>query len=128
MNGELDNLKFDKDGLIPAIIQDATTHQVLMMAWMNAESLRKTVDVGMTHFYSRSRRKLWLKGESSGHTQMVRSISKDCDQDVLLIEVDQIGAACHEGYSSCFFRKLDGNGKWATSGERVFDPEKVYSK
>ena len=129
MNAQLDDLKLDSDGLIPAIIQDAHTKQVLMMAWMNREALNKTVETGKTHFYSRSRRKLWLKGESSGHTQTVRSITKDCDQDVLLIAVDQVGAACHEGFASCFFRELDRNtGEWQTVGERVFDPAKVYQK
>jgi phosphoribosyl-AMP cyclohydrolase len=129
MNAKLDDLKLDADGLIPAIIQDARTKQILMMAWMNREALQKTVETGKTHFYSRSRRKLWLKGESSGHVQTVKSISKDCDQDVLLVEVEQIGAACHEGYASCFFRKLDATtGEWVVTGERVFDPSKVYKK
>ena len=129
MNAQLDDLKLDADGLIPAIIQDAKSKQVLMMAWMNREALKRTLETGKTHFYSRSRRKLWLKGESSGHTQTVRSIAKDCDQDVLLVEVDQIGAACHEGYASCFFRKLDAeSGKWETESHRVFDPAKVYQK
>jgi phosphoribosyl-AMP cyclohydrolase len=129
MTHALDGLKLDADGLIPAIIQDAHTKQVLMMAWMNREALSKTVETGKTHFYSRSRRKLWLKGESSGHVQTVHSIAKDCDQDVLLIEVDQVGAACHEGFASCFFRTLDRHsGQWETQGERVFDPAKVYQK
>lgn len=128
-NAVFNDLKLDADGLIPAIIQDAQSKQVLMMAWMNREALALTVETGKTHFYSRSRRKLWLKGESSGHTQTVRSITKDCDQDVLLVQVDQIGAACHEGYASCFFRKLDSaSGSWQTIGERVFDPAKVYHK
>ena len=129
MNAQLDDLKLDANGLIPAIVQDARTHQVLMMAWMNREALAKTLETGKTHFFSRSRNKLWLKGESSGHTQTVRSIAKDCDQDVLLVEVEQSGAACHEGYVSCFFRKLEPEtGKWETVGERVFDPAKVYQK
>ena len=129
MNATFDDLKLDADGLIPAIIQDAHSKQVLMMAWMNREALAKTLETGKTHFYSRSRRKLWLKGETSGHTQTVRSIAKDCDQDVLLVEVEQIGAACHEGYASCFFRKLEpSTGQWQTDGERVFDPAKVYQK
>jgi phosphoribosyl-AMP cyclohydrolase len=129
MDTIFDDLKLDADGLIPAIIQNAQTKQVLMMAWMNREALAKTVETGKTHFYSRSRRKLWLKGESSGHTQTVRSIAKDCDQDVLLIQVEQHGAACHEGYASCFFRRLtlDG-GRWEIDSERVFDPSKVYKK
>jgi phosphoribosyl-AMP cyclohydrolase len=129
MTRVFDDLKLDADGLIPAIIQDAKTKQVLMMAWMNREALSQTLETGKTHFYSRSRRKLWLKGESSGHTQTVRSIAKDCDQDVILVQVDQHGAACHEGYASCFFRKLDPvAGQWETDGQRVFDPAKVYQK
>ena len=127
-------LKLDSHGLIPAIIQDFKTGQVLMMAWMNRESLAKTIETGKTHFFSRSRNKLWLKGESSGHVQHVKSIATDCDQDVLLIKVEQVGAACHEGYQSCFFRELDpvtpssGAAEWKVSGHRVFDPAKVYGK
>jgi phosphoribosyl-AMP cyclohydrolase len=129
MNAQLDDLKLDGDGLIPAIIQDARSKQILMMAWMNREALEKTVETGKTHFYSRSRKKLWLKGESSGHVQTVRSITKDCDQDVLLVQVDQQGAACHEGFVTCFFRQLNpATGAWEVIGERVFDPAKVYKK
>jgi phosphoribosyl-AMP cyclohydrolase len=120
-------LKFDEHGLIPAIIQDHATGRVLMMAWMNADSLGRTLDTGLTHFYSRSRKKLWLKGESSGHTQKVHWVRKDCDEDVLLIGVTQAGAACHEGYASCFFRERDGDG-WKVIGDRQFDPAKVYGK
>jgi phosphoribosyl-ATP pyrophosphohydrolase/phosphoribosyl-AMP cyclohydrolase len=100
MDPLLDQLKFDSNGLIPAIIQDSVTHELLMMAWMNRESLAKTIETGKTHFFSRSRNKLWLKGETSGHVQHVKSIAVDCDQDVLLIKVEQVGAACHEGYYS----------------------------
>ena len=89
-------LKFDANGMIPAIVQDATTNEVLMMAWMNKEALEKTLQTGKTHFYSRSRNKLWLKGETSGHVQHVRSIAVDCDADVLLVKVAQVGAACHD--------------------------------
>jgi phosphoribosyl-AMP cyclohydrolase len=122
-------LKFDSSGLIPAIIQDARTGEVLMMAWMNRDSLQKTIDTGKTHFFSRSRGKLWLKGESSGHVQHVKSISVDCDQDVLLVKVEQVGAACHEGYYSCFFREVeDGGAKLKVTGRKVFEPEKVYGK
>jgi phosphoribosyl-AMP cyclohydrolase len=129
MDSELENLKFDANGLIPAIIQDAASGRVLMMAWMNADSLRKTVASGKTHFFSRSRNKLWLKGESSGHVQHVKSIAKDCDQDVLLIKVEQVGAACHEGYYSCFFREYQSGDKtWKVSEERKFEPESVYKK
>ncbi|MFN4244380.1 MAG: phosphoribosyl-AMP cyclohydrolase [Tepidisphaerales bacterium] len=122
-------LKWDAHGLIPAIIQDAATRQVLMMAWMNADALRRTLETGKTHFYSRSRNKLWLKGESSGHVQQVVSVRTDCDRDCLLIEVRQTGAACHDGYYSCFYRRHDpSRGEWAVDGERVFDPAKVYGQ
>jgi phosphoribosyl-AMP cyclohydrolase len=125
----LSSLKFDSSGLIPAIIQDAATGQVLMMAWMNRESLEKTIQSGKTHFFSRSRNKLWLKGETSGHLQHVKSISIDCDQDVLLIKVEQIGAACHEGYYSCFFREYENGAKnWKIVGKKTFEPQKVYGK
>jgi phosphoribosyl-AMP cyclohydrolase len=129
MNAQLDQLKFTADGLIPAIIQDSSTGQVLMMAWMNRDSLQKTIDSGKTHFFSRSRNKLWLKGESSGHVQHVKSIATDCDQDVLLIQVQQEGAACHEGYYSCFFRQYDAGGRqWKVIAEKKFEPESVYRK
>lgn len=131
----LNGLKLDANGLIPAIIQDWKTGQVLMMAWMNRDSLARTLHTGKTHFFSRSRNKIWLKGESSGHVQHVKSIAIDCDQDVLLIKVEQIGAACHEGYESCFFRELDPLAPdaqavpdWKVVGKLVFDPKKVYSK
>jgi phosphoribosyl-AMP cyclohydrolase len=101
-----DNLKFNSDGLIPAIVQDNENGRVLMMAWMNRASLEATIATGRTHFWSRSRRKFWIKGETSGHTQTVKDIALDCDGDTLLIKVEQIGAACHEGYRSCFFRSI----------------------
>jgi phosphoribosyl-AMP cyclohydrolase len=124
-----DSLKFDSNGLIPAIIQERATGRVLMMAWMNDVSLRKTIETRKTWFWSRSRQKYWLKGETSGHVQRVKKISFDCDGDCLLIEVEQVGAACHEGYKSCFFRALDGKGKTKNLREkRVFDPKKVYKK
>jgi phosphoribosyl-ATP pyrophosphohydrolase/phosphoribosyl-AMP cyclohydrolase len=129
MKVQLDKLKFDANGLIPAIIQDHTTHEVLMMAWMNRDSLGKTIESGKTHFFSRSRNKLWLKGESSGHVQHVKSIRTDCDKDCLLIEVEQIGAACHDGYYSCFYSEFSsGRADWKTVGTRVFDPQTVYKK
>src|SRR3989337_505497 len=102
-----DALKFNSDGLIPTIVQDHRNGRVLMMAWMNRASLEKTIATGKTHFWSRSRQKFWMKGESSGHTQTIKSISFDCDGDTLLIQVAQIGAACHEGYQSCFFRSVN---------------------
>jgi phosphoribosyl-AMP cyclohydrolase len=128
MDVTLQNLKYDSNGLIPAIIQDHQTGEVLMMAWMNQDSLNKTVESGKTHFFSRSRNKLWLKGESSGHVQTVKSISTDCDQDVLLVKVEQAGAACHEGYRSCFFREFEKGKDWKVASERLFDPNKVYGK
>ncbi|HVT88668.1 MAG TPA: phosphoribosyl-AMP cyclohydrolase [Tepidisphaeraceae bacterium] len=129
MNAQLDNLKFDSNGLIPAIIQDVKTHQVLMMAWMNKDSLAKTIETAKTHFFSRSRNKLWLKGESSGHEQHVKSVRTDCDKDCLLIEVEQVGAACHDGYYSCFYNEYAASGSnWKTVGDKVFDPQAVYKK
>ena len=101
-----DKLKFDANGLIPAIVQEQKTGRVVMMAWMNRASLEKTLETGKTHFWSRSRQKFWMKGEESGHTQTVKDLAFDCDGDTLLIQVDQVGAACHEGYQSCFFRSV----------------------
>jgi len=106
-----DQLKFNSDGLIPAIIQEQSTGRVLMMAWMNRASLEKTLATGQTHFWSRSRQKFWRKGETSGPTQTVKHIAFDCDGDTLLIQVEQVGAACHEGYKSCFFRSVENQGR-----------------
>ena len=125
-----DKLKFDAtNGLIPAIIQEQKTGRVLMMAWMNRASLEKTISSGKTHFWSRSRQSFWMKGESSGHTQSVKDIAFDCDGDTLLIQVEQIGAACHEGYKSCFFRSVqeDGDGIKITEPMLV-PPEQMYAK
>ena len=126
MDAQLDNVKFDANGLIPAIVQDHATGEVLMMAWMNRDSLGKTVETGKTHFFSRSRNKLWLKGETSGHVQYVRSIATDCDGDVLLVKVAQVGAACHDGYYSCFYRQYQAGEPWKVIGRKVFEPERVY--
>jgi phosphoribosyl-AMP cyclohydrolase len=101
-----EQLKFNSDGLVPAIIQEQSSGRVLMMAWMNRASLEKTVATGKTHFWSRSRQKFWMKGETSGHVQTVKDIAFDCDGDTLLIQVEQTGAACHENYHSCFFRSV----------------------
>ncbi len=129
MDTQLAGLKFDEHGLIPAIVQDAGTGQVLMMAWMNSQAIELTLATGKTHFYSRSRKKMWLKGESSGHTQTVHSIRTDCDKDVLLIGVTQHGAACHDGYYSCFYRQhAAGEADWKNVGDLVFQPETVYGK
>jgi phosphoribosyl-AMP cyclohydrolase len=122
----LDEIKFDGNGLVPAIIEDAKTREVLMMAWMNREAVGKTLSTRQAHFYSRSRGKLWLKGESSGHVQKVKRITLDCDGDTLLVSVDQKGGACHAGYRSCFYRKLSPAKQWKTIGKKIFDPEKVY--
>lgn len=123
----LNDLKWTAEGLIPAIVQDAETDQVLMMAWMDAEAVRRTVSSGQTHFYSRSRRQSWHKGGTSGHVQHVEEIRLDCDADVLLIRARQVGGACHEGYRSCFFRRVRPDGSLAEEGEKVFDPQSVYS-
>ena len=120
-------LDFTKlDGLIPAVIQDHATGRVLMVGFMNDEAFRRTVDTGFATFYSRSRNKLWLKGETSGHRLVVKSISTDCDLDTVLVQVEAIGpGVCHEGYRSCFFRTLE-DGQWVESEARVYDPKEVY--
>ena len=118
------------DGLLPAIAQDADTGAVLMLAYMNSESYAETLATGRAVYYSRSRRKLWRKGEESGNVQEVKSLFYDCDADTILIRVNQIGgAACHEGYKSCFFRKIDPQtGQVEVVGDRVFDPKTVYKQ
>ena len=103
---DISEVKFDRDGLVPAVVQDATSGEVLMVAYMNKESLQRTLETGQTHFWSRSRNELWRKGETSGHTQAVRSISLDCDGDTLLVRAEQKGEACHTGNRSCFFREV----------------------
>ena len=118
--------KFDAHGLIPAIVQDETTGDVLMVAYMNQEALDKTIASRKAWFFSRSRNKLWMKGESSGHTQEVRELFYDCDADAILVKVDQKGAACHEGYRSCFFRRLNPDGSSSIIADQLFDPKKVY--
>ena len=124
-----DQLKYTSDGLIPAIIQEQSTGRVLMMAWMNRASLESTIATGKTHFWSRSRQKFWMKGESSGHVQVVKDIAFDCDGDTLLIQVEQTGAACHEGFKSCFFRSVDNGGAATRVTEpRLEEPEKIYGK
>jgi len=122
----LEKVSFNDKGLLPVIVQDIDGGEVLMMAWMNREALKKTITSGKAYFWSRSRKKLWLKGESSGHYQLVREIRIDCDEDTLLIKVEQIKAACHKGYKSCFFRKINKEGKIELIGEKVFEPGKVY--
>jgi len=123
----IDQLKFDEKGLIPTIAQDADNGEVLMFAFMNRDSVQKTLDTGIATYWSRSRNKLWVKGESSGHTQEIREVYFDCDNDCLLIKVKQNVAACHTGYRSCFFNKIE-NGEVKTVGEKVFEEGKVYKK
>ena len=124
-----EKLKFTQDGLIPAIVQEQSTGRVLMMAWMNRASLEKTIETGRTHFWSRSRQKFWMKGESSGHVQVVRDIAFDCDGDTLLIQVAQTGAACHEGYKSCFFRSIEGEGEtFRVTEPQLRTPGEIYGQ
>jgi phosphoribosyl-AMP cyclohydrolase len=113
-----------KDGLVPVVVQDACTRDVLMMAYANAQAVELTIQTGYAHYYSRSRRKLWKKGEESGHLQRILRVLVDCDEDCLLYEVEQSGAACHMGYPSCFFRTIEGE----VVAEQVFDPDSVYGK
>ncbi|QDU20260.1 phosphoribosyl-AMP cyclohydrolase [Urbifossiella limnaea] len=122
-------IDFDKSGgLVPAVAQDADTGEVLMLAWMNREAFDETVRTGRAVYFSRSRNRLWRKGEESGNVQEVKGVFVDCDADTVLLKVKQVGgAACHEGYPSCFFRELAG-GELKVVGERVFDPKQVYKK
>lgn len=126
---DTEGLKFDEKGLIPVIAQDAADGAVLMVAYMNKESLRLTIETGVATYWSRSRQKLWKKGETSGNVQRVKAIYKDCDADVLLMKIDQIGsAACHTGQRSCFFTQWDGKTGWKVISEPVVDPNKLYKK
>lgn len=123
-------LNFDKsaDGLLPAIVQEYVSGQVLMLAYINKLAWQKTVETGKAHYWSRSRNSLWLKGESSGHVQLIREILVDCDDDTVIYQVEQLGgAACHTGHKSCFFRRVQGQ-SLVIEGERIFDPVKVYGK
>ncbi|HEY6291473.1 MAG TPA: phosphoribosyl-AMP cyclohydrolase [Terriglobia bacterium] len=122
------NLDFSKlDGLVAAVIQDHSSGRVLMVGFMNEDAFRQTVETGYATFYSRSRGRLWMKGETSGHRLLVKEISTDCDRDAVLLKVEALGpGVCHEGYQSCFFRRLD-HGQWVMSEPRAFDPEAVYS-
>lgn len=123
------NYKLDSQGLIPAVIQDYDTGEVLMMGYMDLEALKRTLKEKKTVFYSRSRRRYWIKGEESGHTQEVLQVLTDCDQDTLLIRVRQKGGACHLGYRSCFVHQLDERGEIVqVTQKKVFDPEAVYRK
>jgi len=127
----IDSLKYDEKGLCPAIIQDAQTGEILMFAFTNKEALTKAFETGSMCFYSRSRKQLWLKGESSGHTQKIQEIKVDCDKDVILVRVLQQGGACHVGYRSCFYHSAkvgdDGKGwEWEVNSTPVFDPNTKY--
>ncbi|NND89946.1 MAG: phosphoribosyl-AMP cyclohydrolase [Granulosicoccus sp.] len=125
----IESVVFNDAGLIPAIAQDSQTGQVLMVAWMNEEALRETIAKGQAVYFSRSRQRLWRKGEESGHIQLVREIRLDCDGDVLLLAVEQIGGiACHTGRAHCFFRKLDDDGQWQECEPVLKPPEKIYGE
>ena len=122
----LDSVKWSADGLVPAIAQDAGSGKVLTLAWMNREALAQTAATGYAHYWSRSRRALWRKGESSGHVQKVREVRLDCDSDAILLVVEQVGGiACHTGRERCFFQQLDG-GRWVDSEPVLKDPQVIY--
>ena len=125
---DLDALKWDEKGLISIIFQDHETGEVLVLGYMNREALELTIKTGKTHFYSRSRAKLWCKGETSGNVQHVDELRMDCDGDTLLVRVRQEGGACHKGYRSCFFRALDDESTWRITASPVFDPKQAYGK
>ena len=137
MNSQLDSLKFEQHTdtkgnnveILPTIIQDYQTGQVLVLCYMNRDALQLTVQTGKVHMYSRSRGRVALKGESSGHFQLVKEILTDCDKDTVIFKVEQHSAACHEGYYSCFYRQYDFSGsEWKIIGEKIFDPAAVYKK
>lgn len=121
--------KFDKDGLMPAIVQDYKTGEVLMLAYMNEAAFEETVRTKKAVFFSRSRQKMWVKGESSGHIQTVKEIFIDCDKDAVLLKVEQKGGACHTGFYSCFYRRYNAfKGLLEETGKKVFDPDDIYKK
>ena len=122
----LDELAFDAEGLIPAVAQEAGTGKILMLAWMNRDALAETVSSGQAVYWSRSRKRLWRKGEESGHRQLIKEIRLDCDADVVVLEVEQVGGiACHTGHGRCFFRKLE-NGTWVETDPVITDPGEIY--
>lgn len=127
---DINKVKFDDKGLIAAIAQDIATGDILMIAWMNKEALEKTIATQKVHYWSRSRNKLWFKGEESGNVQELKNIYVDCDMDAVLVKVNQIGgAACHTGYKSCFYTEIEKDGSIKNvGGEKLFDPDKVYKK
>jgi phosphoribosyl-AMP cyclohydrolase len=123
----LREINWSQDGLVPAIAQESGTGRVLMVAWMNREALKETAETGNAVYWSRSRKRLWRKGEESGHVQKVRSIRLDCDEDVILLEVEQLGGiACHTGRANCFFRRLEGN-QWVVTDPVLKDPGEIYA-
>lgn len=124
--GFLDGLKYDEHGLIPCVTQDHETGEVLMVAYMNKDSLRDTLEKKLCSYWSRSRKKYWVKGETSGHTQEVKEVRFDCDKDCILIKIKQNGGACHTGMRSCFYQKLTDEGTFVEDGVKMFDPDKVY--
>ena len=124
----LSKVNWAQDGLVPAVTQDASSGRVLTVAWMDRAALKKTVETGEAHYWSRSRKKLWHKGEESGHVQKVKSIRLDCDEDVVLLEVEQVGGiACHTGRESCFFHHFE-DGKWVAVDPVLKDPKEIYGK
>jgi phosphoribosyl-AMP cyclohydrolase len=124
----LNKVNWTQDGLVPAVAQEAGSGRVLMVAWMNREALSRTAQTGEVHYWSRSRKKLWHKGEESGHVQKVRAIRLDCDEDVILVEVEQVGGvACHTGRHSCFFQRLDAE-TWVEVDPVLKDPKDIYRK
>ena len=130
--GKFDNLlnqcKFDDRGLISAVAQDHLTGEVLMLAWMNREALEQTLQRRVACYWSRSRGKLWVKGETSGHFQKVKEVLIDCDQDAVVLKIEQTGGACHTGYRSCFYRRVEEDGGLTVTGEKVFEEGEVYGK
>ena len=121
-------LKINGENLIIAVAQDFETLEVLMVAYMNHEAFKKTIETGNAHYWSTSRNKLWLKGESSGHLQKVQEILTDCDKDALVLKIKQEGAACHKGYYSCFYREIEDDSKLKTIKEKIFQPENIYGE
>jgi phosphoribosyl-AMP cyclohydrolase len=122
-----EGMKYDEHGLLSAVVQDVNTGELLMLAFMNEEALRLTLETNIVHYYSRSRKKLWKKGETSGHIQHVKEIRLDCDQDAILIKIEQVGGACHDGYRSCFYRVVESDGSLRVDGVKVFDPNQKYN-
>jgi phosphoribosyl-AMP cyclohydrolase len=125
----IDSLKYDEKGLIPAVVQDADNGDVLMVGYMNEAAVRQTLDTGKVTFWSRSRKKFWIKGETSGNFQLLKGLYIDCDRDCILVKVEQIGPACHEGYRSCFFREVtDSEAEPRLVAERMKSPEEIYGQ